>query len=82
MTGAIVNCQLLPCSGWSRGPAGCQSRLAAIGVVHIAVVALTWRDIRNRPAEQIRSSKKFWLVLSALNAANAAAYWLVGRRRA
>ncbi|HUZ52326.1 MAG TPA: hypothetical protein VMU94_07330 [Streptosporangiaceae bacterium] len=45
------------------------------------MVALTWRDIRSRPPEQIRGAKKFWLVVSALNMGNAAIYWLVGRRR-
>ena len=55
--------------------------LAAVGLVHIAVVALTWRDISARPADQIRGNKKFWRVFSALNTANATLYWLIGRRR-
>ncbi|HEX6933345.1 MAG TPA: hypothetical protein VF162_14465 [Streptosporangiaceae bacterium] len=56
--------------------------LAAIGVVHVVVVALTWRDISARPAEQIRGNKTFWRIFSALNMGNAALYWLFGRRRA
>jgi hypothetical protein len=55
--------------------------LSAMIVVHVVVVALTWRDIRNRRPEQVRGNKKFWRVVSALNTANAAVYWLVGRRR-
>jgi len=55
--------------------------LAAIAVVHVVVVALTWWDIRNRPAELVRGNKKCWSVVNALNTANAAVYWLVGRRR-
>jgi hypothetical protein len=55
--------------------------LAAVAVVHVVVVALTWRDIRSRTAEQVRGNKKFWRVASAVNTANAAVYWLVGRRR-
>jgi hypothetical protein len=55
--------------------------LAAMLVVHVVVVSLTWRDIRNRPVEQIRGNKKFWRVVSALNTGNAAIYWVVGRRR-
>jgi len=38
--------------------------LAAIAVVHVVVVALTWRDIRSRPAEQVRGNKKFWRMVS------------------
>lgn len=55
--------------------------VAAIGVIHLVVVALTWRDISARPADQIRGNKKFWRVFSALNTGNAALYWLIGRRR-
>jgi hypothetical protein len=49
-------------------------------VVHVAVAALTWRDIRNRPDERVRGNKTFWRVASALNTVNSAAYWVVGRR--
>jgi hypothetical protein len=55
--------------------------LAVFAVIHVAVVALTWRDISARPAEQIRGNKWFWRVFSALNTGNAALYWLIGRRR-
>ena len=55
--------------------------LAGITLVHLVIVALTWRDISARPADQIRGNKKFWRVFSALNTSNAALYWLVGRRR-
>jgi len=55
--------------------------MAALAVLHVVVVSLTWRDISRRSDAQVRGSKKFWQVFSALNMANAAAYWLVGRRR-
>ncbi len=54
--------------------------LAAIVAVEIGIAALTWRDLRRRPAEQIRGSKRFWRVVSTLNPGNSIAYWLVGRR--
>jgi hypothetical protein len=56
--------------------------LAAIGVIHLTTVTLTWRDIRQRPEDQIRGSKTLWRVLSAANTTGSGAYWLVGRRRA
>ena len=56
--------------------------LAAIGVVHLTVVTLTWQDIRRRPADQIRGSKTLWRILSAANTTGSGAYWLFGRRRA
>ena len=55
--------------------------LAALSVMHVIVVTLTWRDIGGRTPEQIRGNKKFWKVFSALNMGNAALYWLFGRRR-
>lgn len=56
--------------------------LAVIGAVHLTVMALTWRDLRHRPAGQVRGNKKFWRAASALNTSGSAAYWLFGRRRA
>jgi hypothetical protein len=56
--------------------------LATIAVVHLTAVALTWRDLRSRPAGQVRGPKKIWQVASALNTTGSAAYWLFGRRRA
>jgi len=56
--------------------------LAIIAVVHLAAVTLTWRDLRSRPAAQVRGPKRVWQVASALNTSGSAAYWLFGRRRA
>lgn len=56
--------------------------LATIAVVHLTAVALTWRDLRSRPAGQVRGPKKIWQVASALNTTGSVAYWLFGRRRA
>jgi hypothetical protein len=55
--------------------------IAAILAVHTAVTAFTWRDIRNRPVDQIRGSKRLWRVMSAANSTNSIAYFLVGRKR-
>jgi hypothetical protein len=48
--------------------------------VHLLAVALTWRDINRRSANQLRGSKRLWRVVSALNTVGAGAYWLAGRR--
>lgn len=55
--------------------------LAVVGVVHTLVATLTWRDLRNRPADQVRGSKTLWRAASALNTLGSVAYWVVGRRR-
>jgi hypothetical protein len=56
--------------------------LAVIAVVHVAVMTLTWRDLRRRPAADVRGNKKAWRVASAVNTGGSAAYWIFGRRRA
>jgi hypothetical protein len=54
--------------------------LAYIAVVHAPVTASTWRDLGDRPAAQVRGSKRIWRVASALNTTGSVAYWLLGRR--
>lgn len=56
--------------------------LLFVAVLHLLVTTLTWRDIANRPARDIRGSKTLWRILSALNSINSVAYLLIGRRRA
>ena len=55
--------------------------LAAIAALHVAAVALTWRDLRTRAAWQVRGDKRAWRAVSAVNTLGAAAYWIFGRRR-
>lgn len=55
--------------------------IAAIALGHLAVTTLAWGDIRRRPDDQIRGSKKFWRVATAANSANSIVYFLFGRRR-
>ena len=47
---------------------------------HVLLAAWTWRDIQQRPARQIRGSKRLWRAASAANTLGSASYWLVGRR--
>jgi hypothetical protein len=54
--------------------------LLLILIGHVLAAAWTWRDIRQRPAQQIRGSKGLWRVFSAVNTVGAVAYWLIGRR--
>jgi hypothetical protein len=56
--------------------------IAAILVGHVAVTALTWRDLRHRTDDQVRGKKKWWRVASAANSTNSLLYLLIGRRKA
>jgi hypothetical protein len=55
--------------------------LAYTAAVHVPVTKLTWRDLRDRPATQVRGNKKVWRIASAVNTTGSVAYWLFGRRR-
>ena len=56
-------------------------RIIPVLVAHAAITTLTWRDLRRRPAEQIRGSKRLWRVASAVNTVGTVAYLAVGRKR-
>ena len=56
-------------------------RFIPILVAHAAITTLTWRDLRRRPENQVRGSKKLWRVASAVNTIGSLAYMTVGRKR-
>ena len=49
--------------------------------VQMALFAAAMSDIRRRPAEQIRGSKRVWRAAAFVNYAGPIAYFLFGRRR-
>jgi hypothetical protein len=57
-------------------------RIALVSLVlaEVGLAVLTWRDLRHRPADEIRGSKRLWRVISTINPGNSVAYWLVGRK--
>jgi hypothetical protein len=55
--------------------------IAAILVGHLAVTALTWRDLRHRADDQVRGKKKWWRVATAANSSNSLLYLLFGRKK-
>jgi hypothetical protein len=59
-----------------------QKRVLAVTlVVHLFLVTLTWRDLRDRPDAGIRGRRRVWRLAAALNTTGSVAYWLFGRRR-
>jgi hypothetical protein len=57
-----------------------RAALVALALAETGLAVLTWRDLRRRPADQIRGSKRLWRVLSTINPGNSIAYWLIGRK--
>jgi hypothetical protein len=40
----------------------------------MVITTLTWHDLRNRPVETVRGSKKVWRMVSDLNTLGSVAY--------
>lgn len=55
--------------------------IVVTGVVQIALLLAALRDLRRRPAEQIRGSKRLWSAAVFVNWLGPLAYFLYGRRR-
>ena len=55
--------------------------IVAIVAAEVVSATFAWRDIRNRPDDQVRGSKKGWRVFVLMNPGNSLIYWLFGRRR-
>ncbi len=46
----------------------------------VAAVAFSMVVLAQQPAQQIRGSKTFWRIASAVNTLGSLGYWLIGRR--
>ncbi len=55
--------------------------IAVALVIHLILLKLTWRDLRNRPDAGVRGRKRLWRIAATMNTTGSVAYWLVGRRR-
>ncbi|HEX8487049.1 MAG TPA: PLDc N-terminal domain-containing protein [Propionibacteriaceae bacterium] len=58
-----------------------QTALIGLGVVEVALLAAAQLDIRRRPAEQIKGTKRTWRLVSLVNLLGPLAYFVFGRRR-
>ena len=54
--------------------------LAVVLVLHVILLAFTRRDLRRRPDDAVRGSKRLWRLWATLNTTGSVAYWLFGRR--
>ena len=55
--------------------------LAVIVAIELVVATFAWRDLKTRPAESLRGSKRFWHLTIIANPGNSIVYWLIGRKR-
>ena len=59
-----------------------QKRFVVVGAaVQITLQFLALRDLRRRPADEVRGPKWFWLPVTFVNVLGPIVYFLLGRRR-
>jgi hypothetical protein len=66
---------------WSELSGRSRRLITVAGVVEVALLVATLVDIRRRPANQIRGSKRLWTALAFVNIIGPVAYFAFGRRR-
>jgi hypothetical protein len=66
---------------WQELTSDQRKAFVLIGLAQVTLIGLALRDLRKRPAEQIRGSKKLWTPIVFVNFIGPTLYFLVGRRR-
>lgn len=56
--------------------------LLIAGILEILLLGAALLDLRRRPAEQIRGSKRIWTLVAFINYVGPVAYFIFGRKRA
>ena len=66
---------------WSERSPRSRRLITITGVIDLALRVATRVDLRRRPAEQIKGSKRLWTALAFVNIIGPLAYFAFGRRR-
>lgn len=66
---------------WREYTPAQRARIMLIGSIQFVLLAAALRDIRRRPAAEIKGSKRLWTMLSFVNGIGPVAYFSLGRRR-
>ena len=66
---------------WSERGRRSRALIVVAGVVEVILLVAALIDIRRRPAEQIKGSKRMWTALAFINIVGPIAYFTFGRRR-
>jgi hypothetical protein len=66
---------------WSTRSRRGRTLIVAAGVVEVVLLVATLIDIKRRPADQIKGSKRMWSALAFINIVGPILYFAFGRRR-
>lgn len=66
---------------WSELTGRQKITILVMGTLQILLLTGALWDIRHRPADEVKGSKRMWALLSFVNFVGPIAYFVVGRRR-
>ena len=66
---------------WSELSWRSRRLIAVAGIVEVALLVATLIDLKRRPADEIKGSKRMWTALAFVNIVGPIAYFTFGRRR-
>lgn len=58
-----------------------RATIVGVGIAQVGLMIAALRDLRRRPAEQIRGRKPLWVAASFVNVVGPLGYFAFGRRR-
>lgn len=67
---------------WKDLTMATKMRILAMAVVQVTLLAAALWDIRQRPSDGIKGSKKLWVGIAFINFVGPIAYFLFGRKEA
>jgi hypothetical protein len=65
---------------WSELSRRQRSSIMVAGVLQVLLAAAALLDLRRRPSDQVRGSKKLWAAATSVNLVGPLAYFAFGRR--
>jgi hypothetical protein len=66
---------------WNERSKLSRELIVVTGVVEVVLLVATLVDIKRRPEDQIKGSKRMWSALAFVNIVGPVAYFTFGRRR-
>jgi hypothetical protein len=66
---------------WSERSRRSRTLIVAAGAIEVVLLMATLIDIKRRPADQIKGSKRMWTALAFINIVGPISYFTFGRRR-
>ncbi|MBG6237586.1 4-hydroxybenzoate polyprenyltransferase [Mycetocola sp. CAN_C7] len=65
---------------WSEMSTGRKVAVIVVGTVQFALAAVAWKDLADRPADQVNGPKGLWTAVIAVNWIGPIAYFVKGRK--